>query len=217
MNKKQIEMIFKVLMDNDSENPFKNTLAKINKAGRYKLRAADPEDVEGYSFTLIAEYLTDVSINYWNNMSDKEKETDLLKYCMDGFKELSKNEGINTGINYDKKNKTYTYLNNLNIDDIENLSEGSINDEPQNKTLTKYIFNKYINEIYLTSAQLRFADTFINNWIDESGNIRSMKTNEILYTKQNANYHKKGIYNRLINLIENDINIDTIKDRWQLN
>lgn len=217
MNKKQIEMIFKVLMDNDSENPFKNTLIKINKAGRYKLRAVDPEDVEGYSFTFIAEYLTDVSIKYWNDMSDKEKETDLLKYCMDRFKELSKNEGINTGIYYDKRNKTYSYLNNLNIDDVEILPEELMSDEPQSKTLAKYIFNKYINEIYLTPAQLRFIDTYTNNWIDESGNIRSMKTNEILYTKQNANYHKKGIFNRLINLIENDPCIDTTKDRWELN
>ena len=45
MNKKQIDMIFKVLLDNDSENPFRNTLAKVNKAGRYRLRNIDNEDI----------------------------------------------------------------------------------------------------------------------------------------------------------------------------
>ena len=44
-----------------------------------------------------------------------------------------------------------------------------------------------------------------------------MNTNEILYTKQNVNYHKRGIFNRLINLIENDPCIDTTKNRWKLN
>ena len=221
MNKKQIGMIFKVLMDNDSENPFRNTLAKVNKAGRYKLRNIDDEDIEGYSFMLITEYLTNVSINYWNDMSsDKDKEKDLLKYCMDGFKELSKSEGINSGVDYNRNKKTYTHLNHLNIDEPhlrESLPYTSQTKEPQNKTLTKYIFNTYVNERYLTSSQLRFIDTFINNWIDEAGNIRSMKTNEVLYTKQNANYHKKGILNRLINLIEIDPCIDTTKDRWKLN
>lgn len=215
MNKKQIDMIFKVLLDNDSENPFRNTLAKVNKAGRYRLRNIDNEDIEGYSFILITEYLTNISMNYWNDMSDKEKEKDMLHYCMDGFKELSKSEGINSGVDYDRNNKTYSYLNHVNIDDLENLSDGS--NEPQiNQTLTKYIFNTYVNERYLTPSQLRFIDTYTNNWIDEAGNIRDMKTNEILYTKQNANYHKKGIYNRLITPIENDINIDTTKDRWRL-
>lgn len=215
MNKKQIDMIFKVLLDNDSENPFRNTLAKVNKAGRYRLRNIDNEDIEGYSFILITEYLTNVSMNYWNDMSDKEKEKDMLHYCMDGFKELSKSEGINSGVDYDRNNKTYSYLNHVNIDDLENLSDDS--NEPQiNQTLTKYIFNTYVNERYLTSSQLRFIDTYTNNWIDEAGNIRDMKTNEILYTKQNANYHKKGIFNRLITPIENDINIDTTKDRWRL-
>ena len=215
MNKKQIDMIFKVLMDNDSENPFRNTLAKVNKAGRYRLRNIDNEDIEGYSFILITEYLTNVSMNYWNDMSDKEKEKDMLHYCMDEFKELSKSEGINSGVDYDRNKKIYTHLNHVNIDDLENLSDDS--NEPQiNQTLTKYIFNTYVNERYLTSSQLRFIDTYTNNWIDESGNIRDMNTNEILYTKQNANYHKKGIYNRLITPIENDINIDTTKDRWRL-
>ena len=215
MNKKQIDMIFKVLLDNDSENPFRNTLAKVNKAGRYRLRNIDDEDIEGYSFILITEYLTNVSMNYWNDMSDKEKEKDMLHYCMDGFKELSKSEGINSGVDYDRNKKTYTHLNHVNIDDLENLSDDS--NEPQiNQTLTKYIFNTYINERYLTPSQLRFIDTYTNNWIDEAGNIRDMKTNEILYTKQNANYHKKGIFNRLITPIENDINIDTTKDRWRL-
>ena len=151
-------------------------------------------------------------------MSDKEKEKDMLHYCMDGFKELSKSEGINTGVDYDRNKKTYTHLNHLNIDEPhlrESLSDDS--HEPQNKTLTKYIFKTYVNERYLTPSQLRFIDTYINNWIDESGNIRDMNTNEVLYTKQNVNYHKRGIYNRLINLIENDPCIDTTKDRWKLN
>ena len=74
MNKQQTNMIFKVLMDtSDSENPFKNTLAKVNKAGRYRLRNADNDDIEGYSLMLITEYLNMISMNYWNDMSDSEK------------------------------------------------------------------------------------------------------------------------------------------------
>ena len=221
MNKQQTNMIFKVLMDtSDSENPFRNTLAKVNKAGKYRLRNIDNDDIEGYSFMLITEYLNMISMNYWNDMSDSEKEKDMLHYCMDRFKELSKSEGINTGVDYDRNKKTYTHLNHLNIDEPhlrESLSDTSQTKEPQNKTLTKYIFNKYINERYLTPSQLRFIDTYTNNWIDESGNIRDMNTNEVLYTKQNVNYHKRGIFNRLINLIENDPCIDTTKDRWKLN
>lgn len=219
MNKQQTNMIFKVLMDaSDNENPFKNTLAKIKKAGKYRLRNVDNDDIEGYSFMLITEYLNMISMNYWNDMSDSEKEKDMLHYCMDGFKELSKSEGINSGVDYDRNKKTYTHLNHLNIDEPhlrESLSDDS--HEPQiNQTLTKYIFNTYVNERYLTSSQLRFIDTYTNNWIDESGNIRDMNTNEVLYTKQNVNYHKRGIFNRLINLIEIDPRIDTTKDRWKL-
>ena len=218
MNKQQTNMIFKVLMDtSDNENPFRNTLAKVNKAGKYRLRNIDNDDIEGYSFMLITEYLNMISINYWNDMSDSEKEKDLLRHCMNGFKELSKSEGINSGVDYDRNKKTYTHLNCLNIDEPnlrENLPDTSY--EPQNKTLTKYIFNKYINERYLTPSQLRFIDTYINNWIDESGNIRDMNTNEVLYTKQNVNYHKKGIYNRLNSLIENDSCIYTTNNRWKL-
>ena len=221
MNKKQINMIFKVLMDKeDTENPFKNTLAKINKVGKYRLRAADPEDIEGNTYMLITEYLTNISMRYWNDMSDSEKEEDLIRYCINEFQKLSYNEGINSGTYFDKTNKTYSRLNHLDIDEPnlrENLSDGSINDEPQlNFTLTKYIFNNYVNESYLTRSQLRFIDTFINNYVDESGNICDMKTNEILYTKQNVNYHKKGIYNRLITPIENDENIDISGSRWIL-
>lgn len=221
MNKKQINMIFKVLIDKeDSENPFKSTLAKINKVGKYRLRAADPEDIEGYTYMLITEYLTNISMNYWNDMSDSEKEEDLIRYCINEFQKLSYNEGINSGTYFDKTNKTYSRLNHLDIDEPnlrENLSDGSINNEPQlNFTLTKYIFNNYVNESYLTRSQLRFIDTFINNYVDESGNICDMETNEILYTKQNVNYHKKGIYNRLIIPIENDENIDISGSRWIL-
>ena len=221
MNQKQMDMIFKVLLDtNDTENPFKNTLAKVNKTGKYRLRNVDNEDIEGYSFMLITEYLTNVSINCWNDMSDKEKEVDLLRYCMNKFQELSYNEGTNSGTYFDKTNKIYSRLNHLNIDEPnlrENLSDGSINEPLQlNLTLTKYIFNTYVNESYLTRLQLQFIDTFINNYVDESGNICDMKTNEILYTKQNVNYHKKGIYNRLIIPIENDENIDISGSRWIL-
>ena len=105
MNQKQMDMIFKVLFDtNDTENPFKNTLAKVNKTGKYRLRNVDNEDIEGYSFMLITEYLTNVSINCWNDMSDKEKEVDLLRYCMNKFQELSYNEVINSGTYFDKAN-----------------------------------------------------------------------------------------------------------------
>lgn len=221
MNKKQINMIFKVLMDKeDTENPFKNTLAKINKTGKYRLRAADLKDIEGYTYMLITEYLNMISIDYWNDMTDKEKEENLIRYCINEFQKLSCNEGINSGTYFNRSNRTYHCLNHLDIDEPnlrENLSDGSINDEPQlNFTLTKYIFNNYINEKYLTRLQLQFIDTFIDNYVDESGNICDMKTNEVLYTKQNVNYHKKGIYNRLIIPIENDENIDISGSRWIL-
>ena len=220
MKKAQVNMIFKVLLDTtDEENPFKNTLAKINKAGKYRLRHIDNEEIEGYSFLLITEYLTAVSMDYWNEMEEEQQEQDLLRYCMNGFKELSTSEGINIGVAYDKSNKTYHCLNHLNIDEPnlkENIPDPEY-DDPKPTMLTKYIFETYMNEKHLTKSQLRFIDTFINNWVDEAGFIRDMQTNEILYTKQNVNYHKNAIFNKLNKLIEKDKMIKkTRSGRWSL-
>lgn len=219
MNKKQIDMIFKVLLDtNDDENPFKYTIARVNKCGRYNLRGAEKEDIEAYSMLLIAEYLNTVSIDYWNDLTDEQKEKDIIVYCNIKFDKMSRTEGINNNIicMYNKDIKKYEYrnMNNFNIDDLELSADN--NNESQS-TLTQYIFDNYINNSYLTKYQLKYIDTVVNNYIDTSGNVRDIKTNEILYTKQASYKHKKCIEKRLIPLIDNDPNIHlNNNDRWVL-
>ena len=133
---------------------------------------------------------------------------------------MSRSEGFNNNIicKYDKDEKKYKYINmnNLNIDDLE-LSADNNNDLSHNITLTQYIFDKYINDSYLTKYQLRYINTVVNNYIDTSGNVRDINTNEILYSKQASYKHKKCIEKRLMPLIDNDPNIHlNNNDRWIL-
>lgn len=218
MNKKQINMIVKVIMDNSSDNPYRRTIQKINKVGKNRLKGADKEDIEGYSYLLIIEYLNEVSMDYWNSLTDKKREKEMIYYCHNKFKKLSKSEGINIGIKceYNKKagKYEYYYLNHINIDDIEldnNNDEESIN----SSTLTDYIFSTYINDSYLTKYQLRYIYTVVNNYIDDGGNVRDIMTDEILYTKQASYKHKKSICNRLEPLIDKDLVINKY-GRWTI-
>ena len=216
MNKKQVDMIVKVLLDTtDEENPFRYTIQKINKSGRFRLQGAEEEDIEGYTYLLITEFLNKISINEWNDMTDKQRERNIISYCRDEYKKLSRNEGINNHVKceYSKESGKYeyTHLNHVNIDDID-IYEYKVID---NSTLTKYIFNTYVNESYITKHQLRYINTVINNYIDESGDVRDINTNEVLYSKQLSYKHKKGINNRLEPLIDKDTNITLNKyDRW---
>ena len=215
MNKKQTEMIVKVLLDNDKDNPFRHTLQKINKVGKNRLRGAEPEDIQAYSYLLIVEYLDKISIDEWNSMDDKLREKDLLSYCNDRFKKLSKSEGINIGVKceFDKEVRKYKYyyLNNINIDDIELSYNVSIS----NSRLAEYIFDEYINEDYLTKYQLRYIHTVINNYVDEGGNVRDIVRDEILYTKQASYKHRKTIRERLEPLIDKDLVINKY-GRWTI-
>lgn len=218
MNKKQINMIVKVIMDNSSDNPYRRTIQKINKVGKNRLRGAELEDIEAYSYLLVVEYLSKVSIDEWNSMADdKLREKDLLSYCYNRLKKLSKSEGINTGIsccyNKDKGKYEYRYLNNINIDDIElsNDSNLSIN----SSTLTHYIFDTYINLTYLTEHQLRYVNTVVSNYVDDGGNVRDIITNEVLYTKQASYKHRRTIREKLEPLIDKDTNIKINSNgRW---
>ena len=117
---------------------------------------------------------------------------------------------------YNKDIKKYEYrnMNNFNIDDLELSAD---NNNESSSTLTQYIFDNYINNSYLTKYQLRYIDTVVNNYIDTSGNVRDIRTNEILYTKQASYKHKKCIEKRLMPLIDNDPNIHlNNNDRWVL-
>lgn len=216
MNNKQVEMIVKVLMDTtDEENPYRYTIQKINKVGRFRLQGTEEEDIQAYTYLLIIELLNKITINEWNGMTDKERERCLISYCKDGFKKLSRNEGINNHVKceYNKEagKYEYTHLNHVNIDDIDIYDNQSIN----GSTLTQYIFSTYVNESYLTEHQLRYVHTVINNYIDDSGDVRDINTNEILYSKQVSYKHKKCISNRLESLIDKDTNIILNKyGRW---
>ena len=216
MNNKQVEMIVKVLMDTtDEENPYRYTIQKINKVGRFRLQGTEEEDIQAYTYLLITELLNKITINEWNGMTDKERERCLISYCKDGFKKLSRNEEINNHVKceYNKESGKYeyTHLNHVNIDDIDIYDNRSIN----GSTLTQYIFSTYVNESYLTEHQLRYVHTVINNYIDDSGDVRDINTNEILYSKQVSYKHKKCISNRLEPLIDKDPNIILNKyERW---
>lgn len=213
MNKKQTEMIVKVLLDNDKDNPFRYTLQKINKVGKNRLRGAEPEDIQAYSYLLIVEYLSKVSIDEWNSMDDKLREKDLLSYCNDRFKKLSKSEGINIGVKceFDKEVRKYKYyyLNLVNVDDVELSYDVSIS----NSRLAEYIFDVYMNENYLTKHQLRYIHTVVNNYVDDGGNVRDIVTDEVLYTKQASYKHRRTIREKLEPLIDNDLEVNN-KGRW---
>lgn len=213
MNKKQTEMIVKVLLDNDKDNPFRHTLQKINKVGKNRLRGAEPEDIQAYSYLLIVEYLDKISIDEWNDMDDKVREKDLLSYCYNRLKKLSKSEGINNGIsccyNKDKGKYDYYYLNLINVDDVELSYNVSIS----NSRLAEYIFDVYMNETYLTKHQLRYVHTVVNNYVDEGGNIRDIVTDEVLYTKQASYKHRRTIREKLEPLIDKDLTVNN-KGRW---
>ena len=204
MNRKQVNMIMKVLMDNSSDNPFKDTISKVNKIGNYRLKGAEHNDILGYTNLLIVEYLNTVSIDYWNSLDNMQREKDILLYCNNEFKKMSRNESINNNFLYDNTNNSYSRIYNLDIDSIDITDNSEIITDNSSISLTKYIFDTYINESYLTRFQLKYINTVKNNYIDEQGNVKDMNTNEILYTKQASYKHKKCIFNRLKNIIEND-------------
>ena len=216
MNSKQVNMIMKVLMDNSSDNPFKDTISKVNKIGNYRLKGAEHNDILGYTNLLIVEYLNTVSIDYWNSLDNMQREKDILLYCNNEFKKMSRNESINNNFLYDNTNNSYSRIYNLDIDSID-ITDNSeiITTDNSSTSLTKYIFDTYINESYLTRFQLKYINTVKNNYIDEQGNVKDMNTNEILYTKQASYKHKKCIFNRLNHLIENDALITVNShNRW---
>ena len=216
MNNKQVDMIVKVLMDTtDEDNPFRHTVQKINKSGHYRLQGTEEEDINGYTYLLITEFLNKISINEWNDMTDKQRERSIIIYCRNEYKKLSRNEGINNHVKceYSKESGKYeyTHLNNVNIDDIDIHEYKAIN----SSTLSQYIFSTYVNESYLTEHQLRYINAVINNYIDESGDVRDINTNELLYSKQLSYRHKKDISGILEPLIDKDTNITLNKyDRW---
>lgn len=220
MNKAQVNMLMKVFMEtNDEENNFRYTVQKVNKVGKRRLQGASIEDVEQYSFLLIIEFLNSISIEYWNSLSDSDKEKKIITHCNKGFEKLSKNEGINNNITclYDKNSKKYQYrhMNNVNIDDYELCT----NTEAVKKNkLAQYIFATYMNEAYLTPHQLKYIHTVTHNYIDEHGNVCDIGTNDILYTKQASYKHRTGIYLKLNSLIDSDPNITTNSNgRWIIN
>ena len=220
MNKAQVNMLIKVFMEtNDEENYFRYTVQKINKIGKRRLKGADTNDIEQYTYLLIVEFLNSISIDYWNSLTDSVKEKKLITYCNKMFEKLSKNEGINNNItclyNKDSKKYEYRYMNNLNVDDCELY----INTEAIKKNkLAQYIFTTYINEIYLTYHQLKYIRAVMSNYIDEHGNVCDIGTNNILYSKQASYKHRTGIYTKLNSLIETDPNITTNSNgRWVIN
>lgn len=220
MNKKQVDMLMKVFMDDSQFNPYKHTIQKVNKVGKYRLKGAAAEDIEQYSYLLIIEFLNSITINYWNSLEDdSEREKKLITYCSKGFEKLSKSEGINNNItclyNKDSKKYEYRYMNSVNIDDYELC----INTEAVKKNkLAQYIFATYMNEAYLTPHQLKYIHTVTHNYIDEHGNVCDIGTNDILYTKQASYKHRTGIYLKLNSLIDSDPNITTNSNgRWIIN
>lgn len=214
-------MIIKVLLDTeDKENPFRYTVQKINKVGKHRLKGAANDDIEQYTYLLIIEFLNSISIEYWNSLDDSVKEKKLITYCNKMFEKLSKNEGINNNItclyNKDSKKYEYKYMNNVNVDDYE-LCDNTDEEIAINESLAKYIFNRYMNEAYLTPHQLKYVHTVTHNYIDEHGNVCDIGTNDILYTKQASYKHRTGIYLKLNSLIDSDPNITTNNNgRWVL-
>lgn len=222
MNNTQANNIMEVFMDKENkDNTFRNTVHKINKIGKKRLRGIkDSEEIQSYTYLLMLEYLNNTPMDHWNSLSDKQKEKNIIAFCNNKYNQMSRDESINNNItyNYDKETDSYTYCNmyNVDIDEIVEHSELDKEIEPEGNyiTITRYIFDTYINKDYLTRIQLRYVDTYKNNYITESGEIRDMDTNEELYTKQASYKMKKAIYDKLNDSIEEDLHIKMNNNRW---
>lgn len=226
MNNIQANNIMGIFMDNNNkDNIFKNTIHKINKIGEKKLRGIkDNEEIQSYTYLLMLEYLNSTPIDHWNSLSDKQKERSVIAYCNNKYNQMSRDESINNNItyNYDKETDSYTYCNMHNVDIDEIIEHSELNKENKYEddytTLTRYIFDTYINKDNLTRIQLIYVDTYKNNYIAESGEIRDMRTNEELYSKQASHYMKNVIYDKLNDKIENDQHITVNNNnRWVYN
>lgn len=223
MNNTQANNIMKVLMDKDNkDNIFRNTIHKINKIGEKRLRGIkDSEEIQAYTYLLMLEYLNSTPMDHWDSLTDKQKEKSIIAYCNNKYNQMSRDESINNNItyNYDKETNSYTYCNMYNVDIDEIIEHNELHKEIEDNyddyiTLTRYIFDTYINKDYLTRIQLRYVDTYKNNYITESGEIRDMDTNQELYTKQASHYMKKAIYDKLNGNIEDDLHIKISNNRW---
>lgn len=227
MDNKQANYLMETFMNDNKNNVFKNTIHKINKIGQKKLRGIkDNEEIQSYTYLLMLEYLNNTPMDHWNSLNDKQKERSIISYCNNKYNQMSRDESINNNItyNYDKETDSYSYCNMYNVDINEIIEYSELCEEIESDdknasiTLTRYIFDTYMNRDYLTRIQLRYVDTFTNNYLDESGEIKDMNTNEVLYTKQASYKMKKAIYDKLNNKIEDDLHI-TINNngRWVYN
>lgn len=227
MDNKQANYLMETFMNDNKNNVFKNTIHKINKIGQKKLRGIkDNEEIQSYTYLLMLEYLNNTPMDHWNSLNDKQKERSIISYCNNKYNQMSRDESINNNItyNYDKETDSYSYCNMYNVDINEIIEYSELCEEIESDdknasiTLTRYIFDTYMNRDYLTRIQLRYVDTFTNNYLDESGEIKDMNTNEVLYTKQASYKMKKTIYDKLNNKIEDDLHI-TINNngRWVYN
>lgn len=182
----------------------------------------DNESIMGYVYEFVTEKLMEIDIDEWNNMSWKKREEVLVLYCNNKFRELSKQEGVNSGISYgwnsEDKKMNYEVHNNKSYEIMmEQGLESEIDEKMREKKsgdLTEYIFETYINEDYLTKRQLQFIDNCLNNYIDVHGNVRDIVTDEVLHTSTNACKLRQHIKKRLIKLLEEDIHLDNNKRRF---
>ena len=182
----------------------------------------DSESIMGYVYEFVTEKLLETDYNEWNNMSWKQRERLLVLYCDDNFRALSKCEGTNYNREYvyDNEEKKYKFKihNNTSYEIMmEQGLESELDEQIREKRsgdLTKYIFEEYMTEDYLTKKQLQFINDCLNNYTDTSGNIRDIVTGEILYRKDTACKLRSNIKRRLERLLEKDIHLDNTDGRF---
>ena len=122
----------------------------------------------------------------------------------------------NPDYEYIRKDNQYKKINYVYLDKAIDEDENKIiqipYEEITNSTgeMTKYILKEYFK--YLTNKQQIFVKNAIEFGIID-GKIRNYQ-NEILYTKQDIQYYKNSIKKNLEKKIEQDINIDSIGNRW---
>ena len=182
----------------------------------------DSESIMGYVYEFVTEKLMEIDIDEWNNMNWKQRERLLVLYCDDNFRALSKCEGTNYNREYvyDNEEKKYKFKihNNTSYEIMmEQGLESELDEQIREKRsgdLTKYIFEEYMTEDYLTKKHLHLINDCLNNYTDTSGNIVDIVTGEILYRKDTACKLRGNIKKRLERVLEDDTHLDNTDGRF---
>jgi hypothetical protein len=181
-----------------SNNEYGQIVVKIQRMGTKKLLSLkeDAEDIYGYTQLFIYESL----IEYTGDIYDlSELEQHISLYCYDRFNELSKNNGVNHKYRWNKTTKKYELIKLCKLTEDIQYEEPIIEED----SAAKDFIDSYINTDYLTEAQVKYCMAVLEYGPSNGKGIYDYEDN-LLYSKQLANYYNKEIRNRLMNLLQKE-------------